>query len=61
MNYRTLNQQYFELLKTKINYETGLVEDCGIKSTQEKIELFLINAKIFEKGVKSFTGLPTFF
>lgn len=62
-----MNQQYFELLKGKI--ESGLIQSAelgsptspskkkfSIKEIQENIKLFLINAKIFEKGLKSFSG-----
>lgn len=65
---RSLNHEYFDLLKSKI--ESGLIQSSmgtdasspskakqTIKDIQEKIKLFLINAKIFEKGIKTFTGL----
>ena len=68
---RPLNQQYFDLLKSKI--ELGLVESSQataggeekiisskkntIKDVQEKVKMFLINSKLFEKSVKFFDGM----
>jgi len=59
---KSLNHQYFDLLKFKI--ESGLInssnEESGssgvkgknsFKEMQEKLKLFLINAKIFMKGI----------
>jgi hypothetical protein len=67
---KSLNHQYFDLLKSKV--ESGLInssmEEGGtspvkgkntIKEMQEKLKLFLINAKIFEKGVKTFPDPKT--
>jgi hypothetical protein len=67
-----LNVHYFELLKTKvesglINISTNESEPDAphkpvaakkltIKDLQEKIKVFLINARIFEKSMKLFTG-----
>ena len=66
---RSLNQQYFDLLKS--NIEKGLISSSSnvedskspskskkttMKDMQEKIKIFLLSAKIFEKGVNSFTG-----
>lgn len=64
--YNPFNRQYFDLLKTKV--ESGIISsssECNdklakpkntLRETQEKIKLLLINARIFEKGVKSFSG-----
>ena len=65
---RSLNHQYFDILKSKI--ESGLINNSNdsnspvnlpakmtIKEIQEKIRLFILNAKIFEKSMKLFTGL----
>lgn len=66
---RSLNQQFFELLKS--NIEKGLISSSAsaeanqspskskrttMKEMQEKIRMFLLSAKIFEKGVNSFEG-----
>lgn len=66
---RPLNQQYFDLLKS--NIEKGLISSSAsaeenkspskskrttMKEMQEKIRMFLLSAKIFEKGVNSFEG-----
>lgn len=71
---RPINVQYINLLKTKV--EQGLVvtsnqQDTAsptktpvvnsIKNVQEKVKLFLINCKIFEKAIKVFTGNLNFF
>lgn len=72
---RPLNYSYFELLKTKI--ESGLVtigengekgasqvsntQKNTIKEVQEKVKLLLINAKVFDKALKSLTGNTFFF
>ena len=67
--FRPLNSQYFDLLKNKI--ETGLQSSAKsdgqtassvspkkntIKDVQEKVRMFLINMKVFEKAIKLFTG-----
>ncbi len=73
---RPLNVQYFELLKSKVESglinvlanETDkdtankpiVAKKLTIKDLQEKIKLFLINARIFEKSIKLFTGWKLF-
>ena len=68
---RSLNHQYFDILKSKIesgvitnsegsNSQANLPAKVTIKDIQEKIRLFILNAKIFEKSMKLFTGLSKY-
>jgi hypothetical protein len=69
-----LNSQYFDLLKNKV--ETGLQSTAKadsqtassvspkkntIKDVQEKVRMFLINMRVFEKSIKLFTGEHLFY
>ena len=66
---KPLNSQYLDLLKSKV--EKGLITTLSenqsengkspskkltIKEVQEKAKLFLVQAKVFEKALKLFTG-----
>jgi hypothetical protein len=69
---RSLNHQYFDLLKNKV--ESGLINNKArsiddktspdhksnkkltIKDVQEKVKLLLINGKLFEKALKVFSN-----
>ncbi len=74
---RSLNHQYFDLLKNKV--ESGLINNKSksiddktspdhksskkltIKDVQEKVKLLLINGKLFEKALKVFSNGNFFF
>jgi hypothetical protein len=67
---RSLNHQYFELLKSKVESgklevntdsqsSTQSVKKITIKEVQEKVKIFLLNARVFDKAIKSFPGKIT--
>ena len=72
IHYRPLNHSFFEFLKQKIDSglvaigENSEKTNSGaasansnkntLKDVQEKVKLLLINAKIFDKALKSLTG-----
>ena len=66
-----MNVQYFDLLKTKIEkglISTGKNQEGdnqdssvsskppSIKEVQEKVKVFLINARVFDRASKLFSG-----